>query len=261
MRINIIIFVCLFFINCSFFNLIEKDKIDFINNYLKNDIVLYNSDIHLDEVYIGKINLSYYNDVEYKNLVKSTLPSVVKINTDNGHGTGIILDDNHILTCAHVIEDREKIYVQFYDSTSAKVDSKNLIRADIVSIDITKDIAIISTVKDINNKKFPAMILSKVKSGIGQTVFSIAHVRYGWTHLKGSISNLIKNETIIKLGKKISGNFIMYQVPANLGASGSPLLDMDGNLLGITVFKRDNLDGLSFSIDINDIRDFINKYI
>ena len=164
-----------------------------------------------------------------------------------GHGLSLIhicfilSEDGYILTNCHVIEGSDEIQVSLYDGSTYK--------ATLVGEDSTNDVALL---------KIDAKGLQAVSIGdsdqlkVGEKVAAIGNplgeLTYSMT--VGYVSAL--DRTINTDGKPI--NMLQTDAAINPGNSGGPLLDMDGNVIGITTAKyaSDEIEGLGFAIPIND---------
>ncbi len=149
-------------------------------------------------------------------------------------GTGFAISTNgYILTNLHVVNGADSLYVQNNKGESFKVKS--------VYSDPQNDIAIlkISDQNFINLSSIPYTI-KKNASSIGETVYTLGYPKDDAVLGEGYVSS--KNGFI--------GDTTQYQVsiPVNPGNSGGPLLDNNGNLVGIISGKPDQTEGAAFAI-------------
>lgn len=152
-------------------------------------------------------------------------------------GSGFIISpDGYILTDAQVVSGVTQIQVKTADRREFK--------ASIVGVDAASDIALLK----INAHDLPTVKIgspSDVK--VGQWVVSIG-APYGFenTVTAGIISNkgrLIPDESYIPL--------IQTDLTLNGGDSGGPLLDLNGDVVGIDAPVYRTFQGLSFAIPID----------
>ena len=169
-------------------------------------------------------------------------------------GTGFYLSlnktekmTNFILTAAHVIKNAKIVEIKNYNNKSEQV--------DVILTDFKTDIAILKS----KNKGKVFSYKEKIKYGnevclIGNS-FGI-----GQSLSCGIVSGL--NRT--KLGFNPIEDFIQTDASVNPGASGAPLLNNDGELVGMVdaiYTKEADIDaGVNFAIDIKLIQKFLNKY-
>jgi S1-C subfamily serine protease len=158
------------------------------------------------------------------------LPSVVVIQTDlsstakndSGLGTGVIINNQGlILTALHVVEKAATIRVSFADGTETS--------ATIESADPDNDIAVLST------ERLPDVLVPAVLGGglrVGDETFAVGHP----LGLVGSISAGVISGLDRSLsrdnGSPLRG-LIQFDAAVNPGNSGGPLLNRDGQVVGI----------------------------
>jgi serine protease Do len=158
-----------------------------------------------------------------------------------GVGSGFVFDNKgHILTNNHVVEDAAEISVIFSDGTEVK--------ATVVGTDKHSDVAVIK----VDNSTYPPLPKgdsSKLK--VGELVMAIGSP-FGFSQsvTTGIISALDRNS----VGINDYESFIQTDAPINRGNSGGPLVDMDGNVVGVNsviVSGSQGNDGIGFAIPIN----------
>jgi len=198
----------------------------------------------------------------FANVYEQVSPSVVSINvlarrdTGNplfddeeffgGGGTGFVYDtDGRLITNAHVVDGAEDIAVYFRDGTIA--------RAEVIGLDFDSDIAVIQ-VEDV-----PADRLVPVRFGdssaltIGQASLAIGSP-FGeeWTLTSGIISAL--NRSIRSLSDFSTGAVIQTDTAINPGNSGGPLLNLDGEVIGVNtqiLSATRSSSGVGFAVPAN----------
>lgn len=194
------------------------------------------------------------------------LPSVVQINVSgpqgSGSGSGIILtEDGQILTNNHVVEVAAAggtLTVSFNDGTTAE--------ATVLGTDALTDTAVIQA-QDVSGLT-PATIGSSDELRIGQAVVAIGSP-FGLesTVTSGIVSALNRP---VNVGNDGQGNATTYpaiqtDAAINPGNSGGPLVDLDGNVVGINSSIRtastgsDGSIGLGFSIPIDSVLPIVEQ--
>ncbi len=191
------------------------------------------------------------------------LPSVVKIYAagagGNGSGSGIILtSDGQILTNNHVVEvaaDGGKLAVSFSDGTTAK--------ATILGRDPLTDLAVIAA-EDVSGL-IPATLGDSDSLTVGDQVVALgAPFGLESTVTSGIVSAL--NRPVTSGGDAESGTTTVFpaiqtDAAINPGNSGGPLIDLDGNVVGInSAIRTDSATGgaqggsigLGFAIPVSD---------
>lgn len=141
-----------------------------------------------------------------------------------GTGSGFVVDtDGHIVTNYHVVEGADRVEIDFYDGTLAW--------AEVVGLDPDSDLAVLQV-------DVPADTLNPVMFGdsdalqIGETVLAIGSP-FGedWTLTSGIVSGL---DRIIQGMSEFSiGGVIQTDAAINPGNSGGPLLNLQGQVIGV----------------------------
>jgi len=158
-----------------------------------------------------------------------------------GLGSGFVYDNRgHILTNNHVVENSEKIEVTFHDGVKVK--------ATVVGTDKRSDVAVIK----VDNTSYPPLHRadsSKVR--VGELVMAVGSpFGLSQTVTTGIVSALERND--VKINEYES--FIQTDASINRGNSGGPLVDMNGDVIGINsaiVSGSSGNDGIGFTIPIN----------
>jgi len=157
-----------------------------------------------------------------------------------GQGSGIIIrEDGFILTNGHVLEDAETVDVRLKDGRSFK--------AKIRGIDPLSDVAVIQ----IEAQKLPtATLADSNKTRVGEFAIAIGapfsldySVTFGHVSAKGR-SNVVEG----KEGESMDQDFIQTDANINPGNSGGPLVNIDGEVIGINTLIRGLRTGIGFAI-------------
>ncbi len=161
-------------------------------------------------------------------------------------GSGFIIDkDGFIVTNNHVVENTEQIKVILKDGKEYE--------AKIVGRDKNTDLALIKIEPE---KKLPALKLGdSEKLKVGQWVVAIGNpFGLGHTVTSGIVS--AKGRVI---GSGPYDDFIQTDTSINPGNSGGPLLDLEGNVVGINTAIIQNGQGIGFAIPSNLAKGIIDQ--
>ena len=166
-------------------------------------------------------------------------------------GSGVIIDGKRgfILTNAHVIAKAEDISVVLQDERTFK--------AQLVGADPDSDLAVLRIKSEEN---LPAIEMGRSDDlMIGETVIAIGNP-FGFSHTvtTGVISALNRS---IRSNDTIYHNFIQTDASINPGNSGGPLLNINGDLIGINTAIYVKAQGIGFAIPINKARRIITDLI
>lgn len=165
-------------------------------------------------------------------------------------GSGFVykVEDNrlYIVTNYHVIENSKKIFV--YNVDEEKV------TASLLGYDKTSDIAVITVENGLQLKS--AKIGNSNKVNVGDSIYAVGNPissDYVGTVTHGIVSYLNRE---IKIDDNIY-RAIQIDAPIDAGNSGGPVLNKDGNVIGIVFVKESEVNFISFVLPIN----FVMKYV
>lgn len=190
----------------------------------------------------------------YQQFFNFSVPSQVQNGTEKKQisaGTGFIVSsDGYIITNKHVVEDEEAEYTVILN------DEKNFdekIVAKVLARDPDNDIAVLK----IDKNDLPYLKMGDSDSlQIGQTAIAIGYAlgEFDNTVSKGVVSGLYRSITA-GTGSDVENlqNLIQTDAAVNPGNSGGPLLDIDGNVIGVNVAMAD-AQSIGFAIPINDVK-------
>jgi serine protease Do len=162
-------------------------------------------------------------------------------------GSGFIIShDGYILTNSHVISGADEIFVSLSDEEEYK--------AKIVGMDENTDIALIKIETKRNN--FPIAVLGNSDSlETGDWVIAIGNpFGFGLTLTQGIVSAKAR-----VIGAGPYDNFIQTDAAINPGNSGGPLINMDGEVVGINTAIVSSGQGIGFAIPINMAKQILQE--
>ena len=164
--------------------------------------------------------------------------------TGGGTGTGVIMtSDGYIATNHHVIENSERIRVSFFDGSQAY--------ATLVGSSAMDDLAVIKVER---TDLIPATFADSGQCYVGQTVYAIgtpAGSDFSWTTTKGIISYVNREVKQYNSDGTLAKKLRLLQTDAkvNPGNSGGPLVNADGQVVGIVSMKLGGeYEGIGFAI-------------
>jgi serine protease Do len=170
----------------------------------------------------------------------------------NGMGTGVILDSRgYIVTNFHVIDGVSTINVTLYDGRRYV--------AKPISHDPQTDLAIIKI--DSRGKQLPTIQLGTSQDLMpGETVIAVGNA-YGYQHTvtRGIISAL--HRTVQVSDVQYYHDLIQTDASINPGNSGGPLLNIDGELIGINVAVRVGAQGIGFALPVDKVLEISTKLL
>jgi len=203
---------------------------------------------------------------QLESIYAAVLPGVVTVQTTNDLGSGIVYNsDGYIVTNAHVVGTETKVEVDFSDGTK--------VYGNVVGTDQNADLAAIKVT-------VPASELHPVTLGdssalkIGETVSAIGDPLL----LTGSMTTGI----VSAVGRSLPGNvqagtsgsfyttgdIIQTDALVNPGNSGGPLIDLNGQVVGIVWAQAINnssgvaaASGIGYAISINTVKRVVPQLI
>jgi serine protease Do len=170
----------------------------------------------------------------------------------NGMGSGIIIDERgYILTNSHVVRDIRKIQVKTHD--------KKEYTAAIVGNDEDTDLAIIKI--DVRSPLRPIVFGRSHDLLPGEVCMAIGNpYGYDFSLTDGRIS-AVKREVGVNDTTLVYRDSIQTNTEINPGNSGGPLINVDGELIGINVCMRSGATGIAFAIPVDQVVEVAAKLI
>lgn len=178
---------------------------------------------------------------DFSGIVVKAVKSVVTIRTDRSIGTGfIIAPDGYVVTNFHVISGARRLGVVTYD--------KELVAAKLIGIDRFHDLALLKI-----EGSYDALSLGDSdKLQVGNKVIAIGNpLGLSFTVTEGIISALER------IGPNNEPDYIQTDVSLNPGNSGGPLIDIQGNAIGINNFKVGDAESLGFALESNVLKEAV----
>lgn len=151
----------------------------------------------------------------YENMINAS----VVISADTGYGSGVFIDNNVILTAAHVLRAADSFDIELVDGT--------ILKSSDIYVDEKEDVGFIFVEAD----EFHIPSVSILPGNIGDTVYLVGTPYrrvLKFTITKGILSHLDRDMYDWE-------NLIQTDAEGGPGSSGGPLYDSVGNVIGICV--------------------------
>ncbi|MBU6176046.1 MAG: trypsin-like peptidase domain-containing protein, partial [Planctomycetes bacterium] len=180
-------------------------------------------------------------NIQGNKIVTNTTNGVPTRQEVNGMGTGVIIDRRGlIITNYHVVDAVEKIEVTLADGST--------FIARLINYDPETDLAMIKINAD---RDLPVIQVGRSDDLLrGETVIAIGNpFGYQNTVTVGVISALHRNIPVN--GSQEYTDLIQTNADINPGNSGGPLLNIDGEVIGINVAVRVGAQGIGFAIPVD----------
>ena len=192
--------------------------------------------------------------LDVKAVLAAVAPTVVQIEIETGdgvfgggQGTGFIISsEGQVVTNAHVVENATDIQVMLYDGS--------VLEAELVQQDPTRDLAVLQ----IEGEDLPAARLGlSADVEVGDEVLAIGNaLGLGDTPTvtTGIVSAL---ERELQLSGSRLTRLIQTDAAINPGNSGGPLVNANGEVIGVNTAIAGNAEGIGFAISIDHARPVI----
>ncbi|OKH28033.1 HhoA/HhoB/HtrA family serine endopeptidase [Chroogloeocystis siderophila] len=169
--------------------------------------------------------------------------------TERGTGSGFILSqDGRVLTNAHVVAETDTVQVTLKDGRSFE--------GKVVGVDTVTDVAVVK----IKANNLPVVKLGNSRNlSPGQWAIAIGNpLGLDNTVTVGIISATDRSSAQVGVPDK-RVNFIQTDAAINPGNSGGPLLNAEGEVIGVNTAIRSDAQGLGFAIPIDTAARIANK--
>lgn len=214
---------------------------------------------------------SFVDQNSLVDLYEQVSPGVVAIRVlsqeGDGQGSGFLIDqEGHIVTNFHVVADITDLEVAF--------PSGYKVRGEVVGTDLDSDLAVIK-VDAPDSELHPIPLGDSDQINVGQFVVAIGNpFGLSGTMTIGIVS--AKGRVLESLNEAPGGNFfsagdlIQTDAAINPGNSGGPLLNLNGEVIGVNrAIRTDNINpigtpsnsGIGFAISINILKQVVPSLI
>lgn len=243
---------------------------------------------------LGSTSSSSDDEMTTNDVIKKVKPSVVLVSstfTSAGGastGTGIVFSaDGYIVTNAHVITTEVKtsmnsnnqfdpfsnFFDNFYNYNSSSSQTE-IVKADKVTITLDDETEYEATIvgydanTDLAVLKIDATGLTPAEIGdsttleMGDKAITLGYpLGLGLSASNGIISGLNKEMSVEVAGGTATMTLLQTDAAVNPGNSGGPLLNSEGQVVGITSSKiaSSEVDGVGFAIPITDALPILNE--
>ena len=168
----------------------------------------------------------------------------------DSQGSGVILrEDGYILTNRHVVDNAERIEVRLRDG-------RELV-AMVRGVDFASDLAVLK----VEARDLPICRLGNSdRARVGEFALAIgAPFELDHTVTFGHVS--AKGRSGVLADRSLDQDFIQTDAQINPGNSGGPLVNIEGEVIGINTLVRGLRTGIGFAIPINQARQVADQLI
>ncbi len=194
---------------------------------------------------------SIFNDPFFRQFFGSQIPAQPPTRVERGTGSGFVINaDGLVLTNAHVVDGADTVTVTLKDSRTFS--------GKVMGQDPLTDVAVVK----INANNLPiAQLGNSDQIRPGQWAIAIGNpLGLDNTVTAGIISATGRTSSDVRVPDKRI-NFIQTDAAINPGNSGGPLLNQQGQVIGMNTAIIGGAQGLGFAIPINQAKEVANKLI
>lgn len=190
---------------------------------------------------IEQVKLSASSD--FSEIIEDSINSVVTIRTDVAQGTGFIInDEGYIVTNAHVLSGGHRVV--------AITSEKQTITAEFIGYDADFDLALLKIPGSYNSLSLG----DSDEIQIGEKVIAIGNP----LGLQFSVSEGIVS-AVDRQGLNELEAYIQTDAALNPGNSGGPLINKNGEVIGINNFKISGGENIGFALESDYIKQIVNE--
>ncbi|PRQ42241.1 putative peptidase Do [Rosa chinensis] len=181
------------------------------------------------------------------------------VGVGKGIGSGTIIDeDGTILTCAHAVVDFHGLRASSKGKVGVTLQDGRTFEGTVVNADLQSDVAIVKI-----NSKTPlptAKLGTSSKLQPGDWVIAVGcPLSLQNTVTAGIVSCVDRKSSDLGLGG-LRREYLQTDCAINPGNSGGPLVNMDGEVIGVNIMKVLAADGLSFAVPIDSIAKIMEHF-
>lgn len=204
-----------------------------------------------------------------KTIYRQTLRSTALVVTSDGSGTGWLADSagKLLVTNQHVVGNQDKVTVLFpqYQSGQPIAERDHYlkhgrpIRGQVLDTDAQRDLAVIEL--ESLPEGVVAMKLAAASPEPGEAVHSIGNPGASgalWVYTSGPVRALYWYEGLYA-GHPLKARIIESQSPINPGDSGGPVVNDQGELVGVVMGANTKGQLLSHQIDVGEVKVFLDR--
>lgn len=174
-------------------------------------------------------------------IVRNVRASVVTVFAGPVTGTGfVVAPTGYAITCAHVVDSMGSVNIKTYSGATSLAKVKYL--------DKSKDIAVLEIM---GNLKIPNLSLAKKNPSLGEDIFVIGTPR--------GLEQTLSKGIISSVRTQGADNIIQFDAAVSSGSSGSPVFNMQGEVVGIVQASLTDSQNLNFAFASTSIIPIISR--
>lgn len=216
-------------------------------NELTENLMQTKTDINSLSSELGSINEEFSSlkasvGEDFSGIIEEAVKSVVTVRTNVGQGTGFVIDEQgYVVTNAHVLSGASSVRTIDYEQTTES--------AVFIGADTQLDIALLK----ISPQENYIELANSNNAQVGEKVIAIGNpLGLQFSVSQGIISGVHRE------GPNNIDAYIQTDAALNPGNSGGPLINQEGEVIGINNFKIGGGESLGFALESNFIKESVN---
>ena len=211
------------------------------------DVALYSINTQANNV--NEFYTSQSSPRDTSEVVRKVIPAIVRLEAGDYVGTGMIIDKTgYVLTCYHLVEDNRSMTAILHDGKQYN--------ATFISGGQKEDLAIVKI--NVTHADFPIITIGNPDElEIGQEIILIGYALglEGETSISKGIVSAFRSEDGV--------DYVQTDAAVNPGCSGGPLLNLDGEVMGVVSSKvsHEEVEGMGFAVLVDTAEIFINDIV
>lgn len=188
--------------------------------------------------------LSWEESLDYMN------EAVVEVETPSQYGQGFYIDDNKLLTNAHVIlDDLDADVVNQNDET---------VKADVIGVSTDEDIALLKVEESSHVEAAIPLAYDSEVAEDDEVIRLDTNADFDEDHYYGKI---LETSRSIYASLDLQENLYYLELSIHGGDSGSPIVTEEaGGAVGVITARSDTVDGASYAIPADNFQEYLNKW-
>jgi serine protease Do len=162
-------------------------------------------------------------------------PTVVRIGRQGGRGCGVVVAEGAVLTSAHNLRDR---------TTEVTFAGGRAEQGRVRAVDVDADLVVL----DVDTADAPAARWADSTAEAGATVYAVVRTAGGGTRVTEGLVSSLDAELRGPRGRK-AAHALEHTAPLGQGSSGSPVLDAEGRVVGVTAARLEHGFSLALPAD------------
>lgn len=150
-------------------------------------------------------------------------PAVVRIGRHGGRGCGIVVAEGRVLTNAHNLRDR---------TTAVSFGDGRVVQGELTAVDPDGDLAVLT----VDTGTTSPLLWSEATAATGDVIFTAARTAGGEVRITFGMVSGVERAFRGPRGRRVTGS-LEHTAPLARGASGSPVVDDEGRMVGLSTAR------------------------